>query len=140
MFLGRVLLQHTAIDLDAEAWLRRNVDPSVTLPQRHVREVLAERMRRGVELEQDVAREERVIRHRNRGDELQRRRLPDGGSPYVRVHLRAVRMRERDDVAAGSEAAGDAKVRLRDVDGTRSEEITKAEGGVFVLAAGDRRA
>src|SRR4051794_5135949 len=102
MSLGRVLLQHAAIDLDAEARFHRDLDPSLTLPQWQVREMFAERMRRGVELEQDVAREERVIRHRNRGDELQRRRLPDGGSPYVRVHLRAVRMRERDDVAAGS--------------------------------------
>ena len=86
-------------------------------------ELVAERVRRGVELEQDVLREQRVVRHRDRGDELQRRRLPDRRSPDVRVHLHAVRVRQRDDVAAAGEAAGDADVGLGDIDRTSREQL-----------------
>src|SRR5256885_16831892 len=57
----------------------------------------------------------------------------------MRVHLHAMRMGERDDVAAGGEAAGDAQIGLRDVYSTGGEEIAEAEGGVLVLAARDRR-
>src|SRR5437870_1485091 len=96
-------------------------------------------MRGGVELEEDVVRKERVVRYRNRGDELQRRGLAHRRGPYVRIHLHAVRMRERDDVAAGGEAAGDAEIRLRDVDGASGEELAEAEGRVLVFATGDRR-
>ena len=76
---------------------------------------LAERMRRGVELEQDVSSGTAMVRHRNRGDKLQRSRLPHRGRPHVRIHLHAVRVRQRDDVAAAGEAAGDADVRLRNI-------------------------
>src|SRR5437660_7096689 len=96
-------------------------------------------MRRRVELEQDVAREERVIRYRNRGDELQRSGLADRGRPDMWIHLHAVGMRERDDVAAGGEAAGNAEIRLRNIQRPMGEQVAEAEGGVLVLAAGDWR-
>ena len=134
-----VFLHDVRGHFDSQARLLRNLDPAVFLAQRIAGELVAERMRRGVELEQDVLREQRVVRHRDRGDELQRRRLPHRRSPDVRVHLHAVRVRQRHDVAAAGEAAGDADVGLRDIDRASGEKLLEAEERVLILAAGDRR-
>ena len=95
-------------------------------------------MRRAVVFEDRLLGEHRVMRDGHGRDQLQRRRLRDGRTPDVRIDLRPVRLRERDDVPRGRESTDRSEIGLRDVDGTGAEEIPEAVERVLVLATGDR--
>ena len=75
----------------------RDLHPAVDLLGRLADELLAERVRGAVVFEDRLLRVERMVRDRHRGDHLQRGRLRDRRSPHVRIHLHAVRLRERHD-------------------------------------------
>ena len=80
----------------------------------------------------------RMVRDRDRRDPLQRCGLADRRAPDMRIDLHALRVRQRDNVLGGREAAAAAQVGLRDVERLLRQQRMEAEQRVLVLAAGDR--
>ena len=131
-----VALEHRPIHLDTQARARGNVQPAVALFEGLQDQMLAERMRRTVVLEDRLLRKDVVMCDRDGCDHLKGCRLGDRRAPHVRVHLHAVRMRQRDHVPACADAPHRPEVRLSDVHATLPDQFAKAEQGVLVLAAG----
>src|ERR1700730_9539896 len=128
-----ILLEHVAVDLDAEAGPGGNVDPPLPVRDPGRGEIVAERVEGLLELEEGRNGHQAGRAVGQRGDEVQGGGEPDGRAPGVGHALHARRLGEGGDLLALREAARRADVRLDDVHGPLVEDGAERELGELVL-------
>src|SRR5207249_1861324 len=131
-------LEHGAVDLEAEAGSRRDVQDVAGAFGRVEGELVAQRVGRAIQLEQGFGREHGGRVRRQRGGEVEAREQADGRSPHVRVDRHGRRRCQCGDSPRLGEAATTADVGLQDVHGAPRAELAEAPTCVLGLAARDR--
>src|SRR5215510_12527224 len=136
--LSGVALDDSAVYLEAESRPLRDLDDSTGALERLGGQALAEGIGRPVELEPQLARDQREGIRRQRGRPLHTRVKPDGAAPDVRVHRDAPGIGESGDAGGLREASARADVGLEDVHAAPRDEVAEAEARVLSLSARDR--